>query len=144
MTPRVRSRILACVELSPAVLVVVVVVVAVSFVLVRWGRRHEAASPEIAPAAPGKRAPTATEEWESEALVTWLLDRAFEQTGVRVADDALARERIVQAAVQAMENLRDGRSASISLPFLAADAQGPKHFGIEFKQNPDATFELQR
>ena len=86
----------------------------------------------------------ARDERESHPLVNWWLDRASEQTGVRVADDPLARQRIVDAAVKAMEDLRTGGTATISLPFLTADARGPKHFGIQFKRNPDSTFELQR
>ena len=70
--------------------------------------------------------------------------RPFEQTGVNVADDALARERIVQAAVKATEDLRTGGSATISFPFLTADARGPKHFSVRFKRTRDSTFELQR
>jgi hypothetical protein len=132
------------VELTPGVVIIVAVVAVGSFVLIRWARRHEAAPPAEAP-HPAVRSSTmaAREERESQPLVNWLLDRAFEQTGVSVADDALARERIVQAAVQAVEDLRAGE-ATISLPFLIADARGPKHFIVRFKRNPDSTFELQR
>ena len=131
-------------ELTPGLVIIVAVVAVVGFVLIRWGRRHEAAPPVDAP-DPLVRSNTmaAREERESHPLVNWLLDRAFEQTGVRVADDALARERIAQAAVKAMEDLRVGGSATVSLPFLTADARGPKHFSVQFKRNPDSTFELQ-
>lgn len=130
-------------DLTPSVVLVAVVVVAVSFVLIRWGRRREAAPPVDAPPTPGRRpAMAARDEGGNDALVNWLLDRATEQTGVALADDALARDRIAQAAVKAMEDLRAYGTATISLPFLVADAQGPKHFDVEFKQNVDSTFEL--
>lgn len=133
------------VELTPGVVILVVVVVLVSFALIRWSRRHEAAMPGEAPAAPVRSSPMAAREGrESHALVNWLLDRAFEQTGISVADDPLARDRIVQAAVKAAEDLRAGGSVTISLPFLTADARGPRHFSVQFKRNPDSTFELQR
>jgi hypothetical protein len=133
------------VELTPGVVILVAVVAVGSFVLIRWARRHEAAPPVEAPNAPVRSSTIAAREArESQPLVNWLLDRAFEQTGVRVADDALARERIVQAAVQAVEDLRTGEPATISLPYLTADAQGPKHFNVRIKRNPDSTFELQR
>lgn len=131
-------------ELTPGVIIIVAVVVVVGFVLIRRAGRDEAAAPLDAPTrplisnttgAPGERA--------SQPLVNWLLDRAFEQTGVPVANDALARERIVEAASKAMEDLRTGGSASISLPFLVADASGPKHFAVRFKRTVDSTFELQ-
>jgi len=40
--------------------------------------------------------------------------------------------------------LRADGSATISLPFLVADAGGPKHFNVQFKRNMDSTFELLR
>ena len=150
MSPRVHIRYplphgALRVELTPGVIIFVVIAVPVIFVLVRWGFRHEAAAPVDAPHTPARSSTMAArEERESHPLVNWLLDRAFEQTGVKVADDALARERIVQAAVKATEDLRTGGSATISLPFLTADAQGPKHFSVRFKRSRNSTFELQR
>jgi hypothetical protein len=131
------------VELTPVVAIILAVVV-VTFMLIRWGRRHEAPPPMDAPGTPVRSNTIATrDERENNPLINWLLDRAFEQTSVRVADDALARERIAQAAVKAMEDLRASGSATISLPFLVADARGPKHFSVQFKRNRDSTFELQ-
>ena len=129
-------------ELTPGVVIVVAVIAVVTFLLIR-SRRREAASPVTAPRPP-VRSSAMPAERESHSLVDWLLDRAFEQTGVPVANDALARDRIAHAAVKAMEELRTRGSATISLPFLTADAGGPKHFNVEFKRNTDSTFELQR
>ena len=133
-------------ELSQAVVIAVVVGAVVSVVLIRWTRRGEAAAPVDRPSAPAtpvrSTATAAREQRESQTLVNWLLERASEQTGVNLAHDALARERIVKAAAQATEDLRAG-SATISLPFLTADERGPHHFNIEFKRNPDSTFEVE-
>lgn len=134
-------------ELTPNAVIIFAVVVVVTFVLIRWARRHEAAPPVDAPGTRVRsngKTMAARDEREGHPLINWLLDRASEQTGVRVADDPLARQRIVDAATKAMEDLRTGGSATISLPFLTADAQGPKHFSVSFKRNPDSTFELQR
>jgi Hsp70 protein len=131
-------------ELTPGVIIFAVVAVPAIFVLLRWALRHEAAAPVDTPAPPARNSTMAVREArESQPLVNWLLDRAFEETGIKVADDALARERIVQAAINATEDLRTGGSATISLPFLTADARGPKHFNVQFKRKPDSTFELQ-
>jgi len=133
------------VELTPGVVIIFAVVAVAGFALIRWGLRHEASAPVDAPKTPVRsNTMPAREERESHPLANWLLDRAFEQTGVSVADDPLARERIVQAAEKAMEDLRTGGSATISLPFLTADARGPKHFNVRFKRKRDSTFELQR
>lgn len=133
-------------ELTPGVVILVAVAaVALSLILIRWGRRGEAVAPVDAPVAPvGNNRMAGRASLENDMLMDWLLDRAFEQTGVRVADDALARERMAQAAVSAMEELRAAGSATVSLPFITADARGPKHFEVRFKRNPDSTFELQR
>lgn len=129
-------------ELTPAVVVIAVVVV-IAFVVLRWGRRHEAAAP--ADAAPPARASALAprEARESQPLVEWLLERASEQTGISLANDSMARGRIADAAAKAMEDLRAGRVASVNLPFLAADARGPRHFSVRFKRSVEGTFELQ-
>ena len=130
-------------ELNASVVAVVAVVAVLSLVLIRWGFRREPAAPVDVRDTPVKSsAIAAREERQSQPLVNWLLERASEQTGVRMDNDALARDRIVKAAVEAMEVVQRGGSATISLPFLTADAQGPKHFTIRFKRNPDSTFEL--
>ena len=71
---------------------------------------------------------------ELQALVGWLLSQAFEQTGVRVADDKVAHQRIVEAAEKAIEELKERDSVSIALPFLTADSGGPKHFEARVTQ----------
>lgn len=82
----------------------------------------------VAPTASGPSG--APVEPESLALVDWLLRRAFEQTKVKVADDPMARQRVVEAAQKARAELRRQHSVTISLPFLTADASGPKHFEV--------------
>jgi hypothetical protein len=132
------------VDLNPGVVTVIgIVAIAAAIVLMRWGRRGEAAAPVESPIIPSgggmKR-----DDRDSSSLANWLFERAYEQTGFRVTDDPLARERIVQAAAKAMDELRSGGTATISLPFLTADATGPKHFVIDVKRNADSTFAVQR
>lgn len=123
-------------ELTPGVLITVTVVVAVSLVLIRLSRRGEAAAPEPPPTTPPRSNRfVAREVGEQQALVQWLLDRALEQTGIRVADDPLARQRIEEAAGKAMTELSTRDSTTISLPFLTADARGPRHFEIAVTRN---------
>lgn len=132
-------------ELTPGVILVVAVVAVAGVVLLRWGRRHEAAPPVEGPDPRLRSSTIATRvDGDSNGLVKWLLDRAFEQTGVRVDHDALARQRITEAATKAMEDLRARGSAEISLPFLVADARGPRHFSVRVKRNVDSTLELEQ
>jgi hypothetical protein len=92
-------------------------------------RRQEDETPLPAPALP-KRAsspPAPVADREVRVVVNWLLSQAFEQTGIRVADDKLAYERIVEAAHKAVKSLKTQPVVDVSLPFLTADASGPKH-----------------
>ena len=128
----------------PTLIGLAVIVIAVAYGLGRWmgamdkTARHRTvdakaryatqAEPEapVAPAAKAELPPP--DERQLQAVVDWLLTQAFEQTGVRVADEPLAYQRIQEAAQKAMRDLKTQDGVSISLPFLTADANGPKHF----------------
>lgn len=71
---------------------------------------------------------------QEAALIDWLVAEASAQTGVNLTNDKLARERLVDAARKAMKELEEIDSTQISLPFLAADSQGPKHFEIKISR----------
>jgi len=92
-------------------------------------RRRQDDRPLEGALLPGRRVVVAeaTPDREVNVVVNWLLSQAFEQTGIRVADDRLAYDRIVTAAQKAVEQLKKEPAADISLPFLTADASGPKH-----------------
>jgi hypothetical protein len=61
-------------------------------------------------------------------VVDWLLNQASVQTGMRLVDDPMVYERISKAAEKAMRELFAQEAVTISLPFLTADGNGPKHF----------------
>ena len=85
-------------------------------------KQEKPARPQAASLAPG------AEDRQLKAITDWLLTQAFEQTGIRVADEPLAYQRISEAAQKAVHDLKTQEAVSISLPFLTADASGPKHF----------------
>ena len=127
---------------SGPVIIFVVLVAAASFAVFRWGRRNEPAAPlDVRIPVPGNTM-AVRDGRQSSALVSWLLERALEQTGASVAEDALAVQRIAEAALQAMEDLQTHDSATISLPFLVAGAHGPSHFDVRFRRKADSTFEV--
>jgi hypothetical protein len=113
------------------ILVLAVTVIVGAYLLGVYFRRREADTRPNAPAArPLPKLFVSNAEREEQAVINWLLSQAFEQTGIKVADDKIAYGRIADAARQAVQELRSQPSASISLPFLTADASGPKHFEI--------------
>jgi len=115
------------------IIALAVVIVIGAYVLGTYLRRQQEGFPPVrrapAPKQPAKKlaSPAPPGDREVQAVVTWLLSQAFEQTGVKVADDALAYERIVEAARKAVNQLKSQDTVDISLPFLTADASGPKH-----------------
>lgn len=116
-----------------ALILLAVLVVAAAYALGRLAGGREAPAGPAAPPAAGRLAPPA--ERELPAVTAWLLAQAFEQTGVRVADDRIARARIGDAARQALQALKAQEAVTISLPFLTADASGPRHFEIRLTRS---------
>ena len=96
-------------------------------------RRREGVAPRPKAALPKRFAPPA--DREEQAVVAWLLSQAFEQTGVKVADDKVAYQRMVEAAQNALRELKTQAAVTISLPYLTADASGPKHFEIRLTRD---------
>jgi molecular chaperone DnaK len=62
-----------------------------------------------------------------KAVMTYLLDEFKRQTGVDVSGDRMAMSRLKDAAEKAKIELSTLMSTDIDLPFLTADASGPKH-----------------
>jgi hypothetical protein len=112
------------------ILLSVVVVIGVAYALGTYMRRRQDDMPDLARpfVTTAKTTPiSAIHDREVRVVVNWLLSVAFEQTGVKVADDKLAFERIVNAADKAVRELKNQPVVTVSLPYLTADASGPKH-----------------
>src|SRR5216683_4895390 len=115
----------------PVIVVLAVLVVAIGYAAgIYWRNRQGIMPPPPPPGmkktASGPAAPPISDR-EVRAVVSWLLSQAFEQTGIRVADDRLAYQRIVEAAQKAVVELKNHDTFDVSLPYLTADATGPKH-----------------
>jgi hypothetical protein len=112
------------------VVVLVIIVIAAAYALGVYVRRQQEGLPDyVRPVTPAAKAAPAKNlnDREVRVVVNWLLSQAFEQTGVKVADDKLAFQRIVEAADKAVRELKTQPVVTISLPYLTADASGPKH-----------------
>ncbi len=62
-----------------------------------------------------------------KAVMSYILDEFKRQTGVDVSNDRMAMPRLKDAAEKAKIELSTLMSTDIDLPFLTADASGPKH-----------------
>jgi len=67
-------------------------------------------------------------------LVTHLLERFEEREGIDLRSDAMALQRLKDAAEKAKCDLSQRESAEINLPFIASDAKGPRHLNLELSR----------
>ena len=61
-------------------------------------------------------------------VLKYLIDEFKAQTGIDLSGDKLALQRLKEAAEKAKIELSSKTSTEINLPYLTADATGPKHF----------------
>jgi len=61
------------------------------------------------------------------ALVEYILEQFKKQTGIDLRNDKMAMQRIREAAEKAKIELSSVLETEINLPFITADASGPKH-----------------
>ena len=63
-----------------------------------------------------------------ERIMSWMADQFLEDTGIDLKQDRLALQRLKEVAERAKCDLSTATETGINLPFIAADATGPKHF----------------
>ncbi|HEX8351777.1 MAG TPA: molecular chaperone DnaK, partial [Pyrinomonadaceae bacterium] len=63
-----------------------------------------------------------------ERIIGWMVKQFNEETGIDLRTDRLALQRLKEAAERAKCDLSSLSETNINLPFIAADASGPKHF----------------
>jgi molecular chaperone DnaK len=64
-------------------------------------------------------------------LVNYLADEFQREQGINLRNDNLARQRLKEAAEKAKIELSSITQTEINLPFITADATGPKHFVVK-------------
>jgi len=62
-----------------------------------------------------------------QRIVEWLINEFKSETGIDLKQDRMALQRLKEAAEKAKKELSTLMETTISLPFIAADASGPKH-----------------
>ncbi|HYL35974.1 MAG TPA: molecular chaperone DnaK [Bryobacteraceae bacterium] len=64
-------------------------------------------------------------------IIDWLIQEFKKETGVDVSKDQMALQRLKEAAEKAKIELSTVLETEINLPFLTADASGPKHMNVK-------------
>ncbi|HWV34388.1 MAG TPA: molecular chaperone DnaK [Thermomicrobiales bacterium] len=65
-----------------------------------------------------------------QILIDWLADEFKKQEGIDLRNDRMALQRLKEAAEKAKIELSSTQQTDINLPFITADASGPKHLNI--------------
>ncbi|MDQ3910678.1 MAG: molecular chaperone DnaK [Actinomycetota bacterium] len=63
-------------------------------------------------------------------IVEWMVSEFKKAEGIDLSKDKMATQRLVEAAEKAKKELSSTTSTSINLPFITADANGPKHLDL--------------
>ncbi len=64
-------------------------------------------------------------------LMDWLMAEFKKDTGLDVSKDKMVLQRLREAAEKAKIELSSAKETEVNLPFLTADASGPKHLNVK-------------
>ncbi len=62
-----------------------------------------------------------------QRVINWLADEFRKEQGIDLRSDRMALQRLKEAAEKAKKELSSSMSTEVNLPFITADASGPKH-----------------
>ena len=65
-----------------------------------------------------------------QVIIDWLCDEFKKQEGIDLKLDRMALQRLKEAAEKAKIELSSSSQTEVNLPFISADANGPKHLNI--------------
>ena len=85
------------------------------------------------------------DDWD-RVIINWLVDQFKADTGIDLSKDPMAMQRLREAAENAKISLSSQTTTDINLPFITADATGPKHLQksltrAQFEQMTDSLYE---
>ena len=66
------------------------------------------------------------DDWD-QRVIDWLADKFNSDNGIDLRKDPMALQRLKEAAENAKKELSSAQQAQVNLPFITADATGPKH-----------------
>ena len=73
------------------------------------------------------------DNWD-EALIGWLVETFKKESGIDLRKDPMALQRLKEEAEKAKIALSSTTSVDINLPFITADASGPKHLNVQLSR----------
>jgi molecular chaperone DnaK len=70
-----------------------------------------------------------------QRIIDWLADEFRKDQGIDLRQDKMALQRLKEAAEKAKMELSTSMETDINLPFVTADASGPKHLNIKLTRS---------
>ncbi len=70
-----------------------------------------------------------------QRLIDYIADEYRKENGIDLRTDAMALQRLKEAAEKAKIELSSSMSTNINLPFITADASGPKHLNMDLTRS---------
>ncbi len=74
------------------------------------------------------------DNWDS-AVINWLIETFKAESGIDLRGDAMAMQRLKEEAEKAKIALSSAQETDINLPFITADASGPKHLNVKLTRS---------
>jgi len=68
-------------------------------------------------------------------LIDYLVDEFKKETGMNLKGDPLAMQRLKEAAEKAKIELSSSQQTDVNLPYITADASGPKHLNVKISRS---------
>ena len=69
------------------------------------------------------------DNWDQK-IIDWLIGEFKSEQGIDLSGDPMAMQRLKEEAEKAKMSLSSSQSTDINLPFITADASGPKHLNV--------------
>ena len=70
-----------------------------------------------------------------QVIIEWMIDEFKKDQGVDLSQDRMAIQRLKEAAEKAKIELSSTMETDINLPFITADASGPKHLSLKLSRS---------
>ena len=71
-----------------------------------------------------------------QRIIDWIIAEFKKEQGVDLSKDVLALQRLKDAAEKAKIELSSAQQTEINLPYVTADASGPKHLNLKLTKPP--------
>ncbi|QQG46425.1 MAG: molecular chaperone DnaK [Candidatus Niyogibacteria bacterium] len=69
-----------------------------------------------------------------QKIISWIISEFKKDSGIDIAKDTLALQRLREAAEKAKHELSSTAETEINIPFITSDSAGPKHLLLKFSR----------